>query len=414
MARSPQLVLIDPDPSSREEVRRMLALGGFAVLGTANYGTEALVLCQQVQPDVVVLALSAPLARGFQTVQAIMDSLPETAVVVYSSLTELKVLRRAMLLGVRDFIPRPFKEEALASAIRSVLEMEERRRARREGLPVSQVPFGSLITVFGTKGGVGKTTIATNLAVGLAQRHQASVALVDLDTRFGDVATLMDLQVDRSIVDLALHADDISPEQIKACMVRHWTGVEVLAAPQWKGDWATLLPDHVSHILSHLARSYDFVIVDTPGSFNDLIARSLEMSTLSVLVTTPDVSGLKDALVVLDMLRSWSYPQDKLLMVLNHTSPSQKVSDHDVRRALGMSPAWRIPFDKQVTQSVQAGKPLVASQPRAKATQVLLEMVAHLSGQEGLLPNGGDRPGEGLMGRVFRLKKENVKEESKV
>ena len=87
MARSPQLVLIDPDPSSREEVRRMLALGGFAVLGTANYGTEALVLCQQVQPDVVVLALSAPLARGFQTVQAIMDSLPETAVVVYSSLT---------------------------------------------------------------------------------------------------------------------------------------------------------------------------------------------------------------------------------------------------------------------------------------------------------------------------------------
>lgn len=398
MARSAQLIIIDPEPNGREEMRRMLALAGFAVLGTAGYGTEAFTLCQETRPDVVLMALAEPTGRAFQTLEAVGRLLPAAGIVIYSHIASHDVVRKAMQLGARDYLVRPLKQEKLVAAIESVCRMleESPRLVPPEISDRPTVPFGSVVTVFGPKGGVGKTTLVTNVAAALAQRARVSVAVVDLDIRFGDVATFFDMPVEHSIVDLGSHSGPLGLDTVRQYMVRHASGVEVLPAPRWKGEWYPLTPDHVASALSALTRAYDFVLVDTPGGYNDLLSQALEMSTVALLVTTPDVASVKDALMALEILRSWSYPQERIQVVLNYTSPAIRVSEAEVRRVLGTVPRWRVPFDKAMAKAIQDGRPLVMDRPRSRAGRALCELAYYLAGHR---PN--HNPDRGLLGRLL-------------
>ncbi len=390
MARSAQLIIIDPDPQSREEVRRMLALAGFAVLGTAAYGTEAFTLCQETQPDVVLMSLAEPTGRALQTMEAVVRLLPVSGLVVYSHLSDHDIVRRAMQLGARDYLVRPLKQEKVVAAIESVRRLleEQPRIVPPEMAERPVVPFGTIITVFGPKGGVGKTTIVTNVAAALSMQTKVPVAVVDLDIRFGDVATFYDLPVEHSIVDLGAHSGPVGLDTVRQYMARHPSGVDVLPAPRWKGEWYPLTPDHVAGALSALARAYDFVLVDTPGGYNDLLSQALEMSTVALLVTTADVPSVKDVLMTLEILQSWSYPQERVQLVLNYPNPAIRVSEGEVRRALGTVPRWQIPFDKAMAKSIQEGRPLVMERPRSRAARALCQLAYYLAGQSSQIRRG--------------------------
>src|SRR3990170_6438641 len=167
MSRNPRVAIIDQDPNSRAEVQKMLALSGFAVLGEAGYGIEAVSLAKETQPDVVVIAVEEPIVRALQTVEAVADLLPQSPIVAYSSIRDPGSMRKAMLAGVKDYLVAPVKEEELVQSIHAVLAQEEKRRARLSGDIGEPVAAGTILTVFGAKGGIGKTTISTNLATAL-------------------------------------------------------------------------------------------------------------------------------------------------------------------------------------------------------------------------------------------------------
>ena len=180
----------------------MLALSGFAVMGASGYGMEAITLARDTGPEVVVISIEEPLARSLQTAEAMVDVLPHVPMIAYSTISDPGAIRRAMQVGAKDYLIAPLKEDDLGRSIQEVLAQEERRQQRLSG-DVEAQAYGTVVTVFGAKGGIGKTTIATNLATVLVQKTGQSVALSDLDTRFGDVAILMDISADRSIADLA-------------------------------------------------------------------------------------------------------------------------------------------------------------------------------------------------------------------
>ncbi len=377
MIRNPQVIIIDPDHSRREELRKILAISGIAVAGVANYGVEAKTLSMETTPDIVMVAIAEPRARAFQTIEALAELKPDVPIVAYARQRESspELMKGIMALGVRNFLIYPGSREEWIKAITSLITLEERRRGH---IGQESTPFGSVVTVFGPKGGVGKTTTATNLAVALSHHVHMSVALVDLDIRFGDVAALLALPVEKSIIDV-VQEGPINLESVRQCMVRHSTGVEVLPAPPWRGEWYPLSPDHVGAILEVLARGYDFVVVDCPSGFNDMISRALELSTVALLVTTPDVTGLKEAIAMLEILQSWNYPEQRIAVVINHTSPTTRASNGDVRNVLGLSPTCRVPFDKQVGRSLNEGRPVVMG--KSPAAAAFRDLALSLSGQ---------------------------------
>jgi len=393
VARNPKVIIIDQDPSSRAETQRMLALSGFAVMGAAGYGMEAMTLARATTPEVVVVSLEEPIARALQTVESVGDVLPEVPIVAYSSIGDPSYIRRAMQVGVKDYLIAPLQDEDLGRSINAALAQEERRQQRLTG-EVEPQAYGTVVTIFGAKGGIGKTTIATNLATALVQKTGQSVVLVDLDTRFGDVAILMDMPTDRSISDLALPDEEIDREAVQSCLYTHGTGVAILPSPIRPSEWHSIHPGHIEKVVAVLAATHDYVLLDTPGTFNDIVSRSLEMCTILLLMATPDLASLKDTILALEMLRSWSFPTEKVKIVINHTNDVHGDARVDIRRVLGKEIFWSIPYDRNIVQTTQLGMPIVAAKPKSKASQSFIELSYAIGGirsqPKGMLERLGD------------------------
>ena len=380
MSRNPRVAIFDQDLSNRSDVGKLLSGAGFTVVGEAGYGIEAVTLAKTGEPDVVVIAIEEPIIRALQTVEALRDLLPHAALIGYSTLHGDQAMRKAMLAGVNDYISSPVREEELVNSIYSVLAQEERRRARITGEADEPVAAGSVITVFGAKGGIGKTTISTNLATAIVQKTNQSAVLVDLDTRFGDVGILMDIPVERSIADLAIREDDITREMVQECLYQHNSGVYILPAPIRPTDWRNVHAGHIERIIGVLTQTYDYVILDTPGTFNDIVARALELASMVVLVATVDMASLKDTLLAIDMLRSWNFPQEKIKLVINATNEASNVQPQEVKRMLGRDVFWSIPYDRNISTATQLGMPVVVAKPQSKAAESITEMAYAISG----------------------------------
>ncbi|HXH21452.1 MAG TPA: AAA family ATPase [Dehalococcoidia bacterium] len=380
MPKNLEVVVVDPDVNSRADTNRALLMSHFTVSGEAGYGIDAVSMARDKNPDVIVLAMEEPVARAVQTMNSLADALPETPIIVYSSLSDAGSVRRAMVSGARDYLVKPPRPEELARAIYAVLEQEERRRTRLLGDAASTAARGTVLTVFGAKGGIGKTTISTNLASALCRHSNSSVAIVDMDTRFGDVAIMMDVVVEFSIADVGRNIESVNRENIGDYLVRHSSGVEILPAPLHPTEWGALSRQHITKIVDLLAQTHDYVVVDTPGAFNELVATALECANIILLVTSMDIASIKDTALALEMLRAASVSEDKVKLVINHSTSSNSLRPEDVERVLEYEVYWRIPHDVAVSNSNQLGQPIVLAKPYARASRAITDMAYSLAG----------------------------------
>ncbi len=380
MARDPEVIIIDPDVDARADLAHLLTAGNLAVVGESDYGIGAVGVAKEHPPDVFLVSMEEPAARAIQTVEMLSSAAPDSAIIVTSSLTDAASVRRAMIAGARDYLIKPLKPEDVTHAVYAILEQEERKRRGTDGDQAEHLARGTIITVFGAKGGIGKTTIATNLATALARMTQANVALVDMDTRFGDVAIMMDVAVQSSIADLGRRIDEMDRDSIKEELVKHHTGVAILPAPLHPTEWRNLTPTHIEKIIDVLAQGHDYVVIDTPGTFNEIIAATLELGDIILLITSMDLASIKDTALALEMLRAANISEDKVKLIINHSTSSNSLREEDVERVLEYPVTWRIPHDYNVASSNQLGIPIVVSKPYARVSRAVLEMAHALSG----------------------------------
>jgi pilus assembly protein CpaE len=381
MARTPECVVVDPDPASRADTKRALTLAHFTVIGEAGYGIEAVTVANENTPDIFLISVEEPVARALQTMEALGDAVPDVPVVAYSALADAASVRRAMVAGARDYLIKPLKPEDLSRAIYGVLEQEEKRRLRSSsGERRETAAHGTIITIFGAKGGIGKTTISTNLATALVRGTGSTVTLVDMDTRFGDVAIMMDVAVEQSIADLARHVDEMDRDTVRDYLVRHHSGVMILPAPLHPTEWRNVTPAQITKIIDLLAQTYDYVVVDTPGTFNEIVAATLEAASLILLVTSMDIASIKDTALALEMLQSASVSEDKVKLMINHSTAANTLREEDVERVLEYKVFWRIPHDLNVATSTQLGQPVIITKPFARVSCSISDLASTLSG----------------------------------
>ncbi|MEP7217173.1 MAG: P-loop NTPase [Anaerolineaceae bacterium] len=381
MSRVPQIIVVDPDRESSAEIQKMLSMLGFQVLASAGYGVEAFTLAFQLKPDLILMRIEDPLVRPMQTLSRINDGLPDLPIVVFSTEANLRLMRQSMVSGASDYLQEPLQSEDVEAAIMRVLERKEREGMRRRGELADPIAQGTVITVFGAKGGIGKTTIASNLAVALTTEAHQTVALVDMDTRFGDVAITMDIAVERSIADLARNLENVDRNSLREYLVQHESGVRILPAPTRPSDWRNLTAQHIRDVVDILAQTHDFVILDTPGTFNEIVAAAIEVGTMILLVTTLDMASIKDTVLALEMLHErFGDDEDRIKVVLNRAGMDTGVREKDVERTLDSPLWWRIPQDQEVVKAAQLGRPIVMSRPNSKVSLEIREMARALAG----------------------------------
>ncbi len=408
MAGNPRILVVDQDLDSRAELQKGLVRSRFIVVGGVSYGAEALSMAAELRPQVILVGVDQPTARALKTIESLSELLPDSPIIAYSRAIDAESVRRAVLAGARDYLTKPLAPEDVTRAVEMALAQQERRKALQSADSASAIRSGGMIiTAFGAKGGIGRTTISTNLATAFATRNAGTAALVDLDTIFGDVAMMMDIPVETSLVDVAERIHDLDRESISKHLVRHHTGVRILPAPFEPTDWRNVDPEAVGKILTLLSQTHDFVVVDTPPTFTDLVAVALERATLVNLITSLDITAVKGTTSAYKLLNNSTLREDKIKLIVNDSTGVSSLREEDVSRVLHREVAWSIPYDEEIGASLQLGTPALIDKPNSPFSLSILEIASDLSGVElvypGLDGNGVDADAaRSLLRRLFK------------
>jgi pilus assembly protein CpaE len=237
------------------------------------------------------------------------------------------------------------------------------------GAPVG---YGRLITVFSTKGGAGKSVIAVNLAVSLARRSDRPVVLVDADLQFGDVAVMLKLAPQHTIVDAVNAIDKLDGPLLQSLLARHDpSGLLVMPAPLEPAFADQIGSSQMLRIIELLRQTSAFVIVDAPAYFNDVVLGLIEASDDVLLVAGMDIPNIKNVKIGLQTLRLLNIPLSKLKLILNRANSKVKLDVGEVERTLGIKADILVPSDVVVPQSVNRGTPVVLDAPKSGVAKSL-------------------------------------------
>src|SRR5947209_8525503 len=332
-------------------------------------------------PLIVVFGPSYATSKGLKEVQGLTRRHPEVASIMVVDELTTQMLQQALRAGVRDVVAAPADGTQLLEAVErasETLSLAPTTPVRADG----SVQEGRLISVFSTKGGAGKSVVASNLAVILARQASAPVALVDADLQFGDVAVMMKLTPQHTIVDAVAAIHRLDPQLLQSLLIRHDpSGLYVLPAPVEPAFADQVSGADMLRIVKVLQSFCAYVVIDTPAHFNDVVLALLEASDDILLISGMDIPNIKNVKLGLQTLRLLNIPVSKLKLVLNRSNSKVKLDIGEVERTLQMKADALIPSDILVPQSVNKGVPAVIDAPKSNVAKSMEQLASLFQGK---------------------------------
>ena len=350
-------ILWDFDPAAVDTYR--FALGGDALLlNSAPRVSRALE--EDSTQLLVVIGPDIDLDAACELADRERIDRPELGVILLRHRLDVTALAQALRSGVREVVQAD-DQTALADAVRRSIALTQQLSGH--GTTVGSQD-GKIITVFSAKGGVGKTTMSTNLATYLASTG-AKTLLVDLDLMFGDVAISLQLLPQGSVRDVVAMSGHLDDQGLQSVVTHHdVSGLDVVAAPADPAD-ADRVPSHVVIELLKVARGkYDYVIVDTPPSFTEHVLAAFDVSDLTILIATLDIPAVKNLRIAINTLDTLGAAREARTIVLNRADAKVGLKPDDVEAALKAPISANVPYSLTVPASVNRGVALVLDDPR--------------------------------------------------
>ena len=308
-------------------------------------------------------------------VEKINRTVKDKALILITGNYDVNVLTKTMECGITKVISKDDNEDSIYRSI--VGEIEKENIATVDDSEESEDGFvgtknGKTISVFGTKGGTGKSTVSVNLATALQEKGK-DIVLIDLDLQFGDVGIFMNVPRFETISDLVKEGS-FSRSSIKRYLYKHNTGVSILCAPASPELAEIVKPEHISMIADVLKKEFDYIIFDMSPTIDEFVLHALDISDSIYFVTNPEISTLKNTKVCLDVLKTLGH-FDKVKMVLNKDGESY-IKRKDMESTLNKDMDLVIPRDsKSAISAINRGIPLVDVAPRSKASKAILNYV---------------------------------------
>lgn len=387
MIKKISVLIVDEVPRTIETMKNFFSHESkIKVLGECNNGDSAVKMVDKLKPDIVILDINMKNSEGISPTEIITAKYPNTLVIVTFNEGEKKSIKKAMSEGAREYIVKPFTTDVLIDTVLNLFEKDNTRRLMLERMSkdgkVESKP--KIISVFSTKGGVGKTTISTNLAVAIAEKTREKVALIDLDLQFGDVAIMMNLYPERTILEVISDPQNIDIDTLDEYLLEHPSGIKVLPAPTSPEYSEYITSLYIQKIIKLLHEEYKYIVVDMAPSFEETNLTALDMSDNILFVTTLDLTTIKNVKVGLRIMDTLKYDDNKISLVLNRYHRKFGISPEELEKATDKKILQIIPEDSStVIKSTNSGKPFVVDNSRSSISKSIMAISDYIISGEG-------------------------------
>ena len=351
---------------SKKLVEIIRAAGGFEVLKEGDTR----------KPDLLIFELGKDAEKEMGLIGSLLDADEVGEVFLTSDVAEPAVLMQAIRVGAKEFFTQPIKAEEIRQALHKFKE-------RRKGSALKgECKIGEVISVFGSKGGVGTTTVAVNLAVSMLQVQSGrSVVLLDMNTLFGEIPLFLEMSPQFHWGEITKNIERLDNTFLTKILSRHDTGVQVLASPSYLNGHVRPTPKIMSHLLELMRGMFDYVIIDAGQSTDDTSLRVLELSDTLILITILSLPCLANTNKLIKSFLDLGYiAKDRIKIVLNRYLKNSEISLKDAEAGISKELFWIIPNDFTTTMSaINKGKPLPQIASKAAITKNFAELANALT-----------------------------------
>ncbi len=372
------ILIVDDSEIMIKFVNKAMRAEGYEMLAAQN-GKEALEIINRVHPDLALLDVVLPDMDGYEICRALRAN-PFTAqipIIMLTGFSDIDSRLMAFESGADDFVAKPFQLEELQARVKAHIRRASSYAARVEtGIRIHR------IAVFSLRGGVGISTLAVNLAAGLAQLWGEATLLVDLAFVNGQDALMFDLTLRNTWADLGcLVPEEIDADILEKVILRHPSGVDVLAAPRRAEEAEIIQEKHVQRILELVQARYKYLVMDLPHDFSPTTLAGLDLADNILLLVAPDLASVRCASNALSVFKGLGYSDEKVQIVLNWNFGTSGLARKEIEKVLQKPVSVVIPnMPDTLVTALTMGKPVVLESERAEAA--LFEDLAYFWSKE--------------------------------
>ncbi len=399
MANQTRILLISDRPELQNQVvAAMQAEPEFTLVDMINDFPRINRDVAQAQAELVVVDYSLNNQPTIDIFDDILVASPDSAIIAILQTSDPALSQQAILAGARAFVIQPFSQINLLSTLRRVRSLEQRRTQVRAVGVARQSDIAQpvrIVTVFSPRGGVGTSTVATNLAIGLQEETGMRTLLMDGNLFFGHLDLMLNIRNRNNLADLLPHASHLDETLIKDVVVDHISGIEVLLTPNNLSVAQGVRPEDLFNMVSALSMVYKYFVIDAGHTLNENTVTLLDVADRVLLVTNPDLASLKDTSRFIQVTWGLSYSNEKILVVLNRAGIPGGIRSSDITGTLHQEVFMQIPDEgPRGIRSINSGIPLMSRYPRSGASKAIRQIAKELTNMKSARPISPIKPSD--------------------
>lgn len=367
-------VIIDPENNSRELILNYLAqIQDINITQEFNDVLTAMNFIIENRPNLIIVDISQKTQMALDIIVKISNSLKNSKIIVLSYDMSPEIVIKALRAGAREFLTKPLIE---ADFIQSVEKLKDLILGN-----INDTTKCKVITTFSNKGGIGKTAIATNLAVELANMTKERVALVDLNMQMGDITTFLDLNPSFDTAYVINNLERIDEGFLLSTLEKYGnSSLYVLADPPDLEQAEVITSDNITTLINVLRNVFSYIIIDTTASFDGKTITALDNSDLVLLITIINLPSVRNCQRCFDLFKRLGYTKDKIKIIVNRYMENDEIKVEDVEEVLGHPVYFKIPNNYfTIINAINKGLPVCEINPHSNIAKSFRELAALLS-----------------------------------
>lgn len=367
-------VIIDTDPQSAEVLSLYLKeIEYIHLTETFTDFIQAYNDILETRPALVFVDITNKTELALDIISKISATHKTCKIVVTSSNYAAEIIIKAMRAGAREFLPKPIIKKDLISSLDKIKEQIV--------YSSSDVSKCRVISTFSNKGGIGKTAIATNLALELANITKEKVALIDLNLQLGDVTTFLDINPSFDISYVIQNLSRIDETFLLSTLEKYKeTSLYVLADPPYLEQAEDITAEQISTLFGVLKKTFSYIVIDTGANFDGKTITALDNSDLILLITIVNLPAIRNCQRCLELFERLDYEKDKIKIVINRFMENDEIKVEDVEDVLGQNIYWKVPNNYfTIMSAINKGVPVKEINAESNISQSYRELAAMLS-----------------------------------